>query len=146
LKNNTQSLYSGGQRPPERRAFEAQGVFGVNVQHGACRCRSANDSSAAVSAPQSLHTLSYVGYYLIHTLFRICYIIMKGTIIKPFLQPVLLSKILCGQTQCEKTIICNQTFKALLREREITMTICLLSSTATSTHANDEIQILGASH
>ena len=38
LKNKTRSLYSGGQRPPERRALEAEAVFGVKVQHGACRC------------------------------------------------------------------------------------------------------------
>ena len=83
LENKTLSFYwggggEGGTKAPERRAFEAEAVFGVKVQHGACRCPQANDSFAAVSAPQSLHTLSYVGYYFKHTPFRICYIIMKG--------------------------------------------------------------------
>ena len=34
-KNKTRSLYSGGgQGPSERSAYEAEAVFGVNVQHG----------------------------------------------------------------------------------------------------------------
>jgi len=77
-KQNAVTLL-GGQEPSERSAFEAGAVFGIKVQHGACQCREANDSSVAESAPQSLHTLSYVGYYIKHTLFRIYYIIMKGT-------------------------------------------------------------------
>ena len=53
--------FLGGQGPPERRAFEAEAVFGIKVQHGVRRCRQANDSSAAELALQSLNTLSNVG-------------------------------------------------------------------------------------
>jgi hypothetical protein len=54
----------GGPGPSERYAIEAGVVFRIMVQHSACRCREAHDSTVAELAPRSLHALSYVGYYI----------------------------------------------------------------------------------
>jgi hypothetical protein len=72
---------------------------------------------------------------------------MKRTIIKPlFYSRFFCLKYYAGKLNAKRQEFVNTSFKALPRKWKITMPICLPSRTATSTYANDEIQILGASH